>query len=396
MKQNWNAYANEQVTAESMADGALSGKNFAVKDIFDIAGHTSSAGNPDWLRTHGAATQHAAVIRHLLMNGATLAGTTITDELMYSINGENAHYGTPVNPKAVERIPGGSSSGSAVAVSARLVDFAIGSDTGGSIRVPSAYCGIYGIRPTHGAVDATGIIPLAPSFDTVGWMARDAQTLLAVGQVLLDKQRNSVGEFTRLLFAKDMWSLTDEQTSAAASHYFPKLREFVQSAQDVIVAEDGLHHWMNAFRIMQGLEIWREHQDWITREQPSFGPGIAERFAWASTLRSEDGIAAYTLREEVRARMDELLAVDTILVVPTVPAIAPLLGLSGSEVERRRVQTLEMSCVAGLAGLPQVTIPIAGEQGCPIGMSFIAGRGQDRKLLEWVANYASVHIPPLS
>lgn len=396
MKQSWNAYANEHIVVEPTEKGSLSGKSFAVKDVFDIAGYTPGAGNPDWLRTHGPSTRHAAAIECLLSSGARLKGTTITDEIMYSINGENAHYGTPMNPKAPGRIPGGSSSGSAVAVAAGLADFAIGTDTGGSVRVPASYCGIYGIRPTHGAVDVSGLIPLAPSFDTVGWMARDAHTLLDVGRVLLEAQETNDAPFSQMVFAQDLWHLADGHSAVAMSRFFPLLHELAAQDKEIIVAPEGLRKWMDAFRIIQGLEIWREHHEWITREQPSFGPGIAERFAWASTLKLEESGAAYALREEVRARMNTLLGNDTVLVVPTVPGIAPLLRLAGSEVERRRVQTLEMSCVAGLAQLPQVTVPVAGELGCPIGLSFIAGRNQDIRLLEWVASSVDARIKQMS
>lgn len=170
-----------------MQSGPLSGLSFAVKDVFDIKGNTSGAGNPDWLRTHPPAESTAPALLALLQRGAALEGTTQTDELMYSLNGENAHYGTPINPVAPDRIPGGSSSGSAVAAAAGLVDFAIGTDTGGSIRIPSSYCGLYGFRPTHGAVSTEGLIPLAHSFDTVGWMSRDVNILLKTGCVLLKK-----------------------------------------------------------------------------------------------------------------------------------------------------------------------------------------------------------------
>lgn len=386
MKQSWNAYANERVVAQPTGDGVLNGKTFAVKDVFDIAGHTSGAGNPDWLRTHSPAVRHAAVVERLLSSGATLEGTTITDELMYSINGENAHYGTPVNPNAPGRIPGGSSSGSAVAVAAGLTDFAIGTDTGGSIRVPAAYCGIYGMRPTHGAVDAAGLIPLAASFDTVGWMARDAQTLLDVGRVLLGERADEGKGFSRILFGQDLWAIPDEPSKLALSAFLPLLRSLAAKHEEVVLAPEGLQVWVNAFRTVQGLDIWREHGPWVTREKPSFGPGIAERFTWASTIKLEESGGAYDKKTEVQARMEELLQEGTVLVVPTVPAIAPLLNLSGADVEQRRVQTFEMCCVAGLAGLPQVTVPVNGELGCPIGLSFIAGRNQDRRLLEWVAN----------
>ncbi|CAM4037850.1 amidase [Paenibacillus alkaliterrae] len=397
MEQRGKAYMNEHIVLEPTGKGRLSGKTFAVKDVFDIAGHTSSAGNPDWLRTHRPANGHAAVIGRLLGSGARLEGTTITDEMMYSVNGENAHYGTPVNPKAPGRIPGGSSSGSASVVAAGLADFAIGTDTGGSVRVPAAYCGIYGIRPTHGAVDSDGLIPLAPSFDTVGWMARDAQTMLEVGRVLLESPAAcSGGAFQRVLFAEDLWALPDEHSMQALQGYVPMLRSLAESHEQTVLAPEGLQAWMNAFRRMQAIEIWRGHGGWVTREQPSFGPGIAERFAWAATLKPEEHGDAFAKREEVRTLLEQLLGKNTVLVAPTVPAIAPLLGLSGEEAERRRAHTLQMSCAAGLAGFPQMTVPVPGELGCPIGLSFIAGPHQDLRLLEWVADLADERIRRIS
>lgn len=400
---HWNAYANASIDVPPSGNGALTGLTFAVKDVFDIKGHTSGAGNPDWLRTHAPATDHAHAVSKLLAAGAHLQGTTITDELMYSINGENTHYGSPINPKAPGRIPGGSSSGSAVAASAGLVDFAIGTDTGGSIRVPSAYCGIYGIRPTHGAVDVEGLIPLAPSFDTIGWMARDAQTLLRVGLVLLDQtdiEGDSVNgnePFTKLLVPTDLWAILERSSKEALQSYIPGIELLIGgSLQAIVAAPEGLGEWTSAFRALQGLEIWQSHREWITREQPVFGPGIAERFVWASTLREEHAIKALLIQERARERIESYLGTDGVLIMPTVPAAAPLLGQSGEEVERVRMRTFELCCVAGLSGLPQVTIPIKGKDGLPIGLSFMAGRNQDARLLAWVANHADGVIQSIS
>lgn len=416
------AYIDRSLELAATGNGALDGMTFALKDVFDVAGHTSSAGNPDWLRTHGPAERHAAVVERLLAAGASLRGATVTDEVMYSINGENAHYGTPLNPAAPGRIPGGSSSGSASAVAQGLAELGIGTDTGGSVRVPAAYCGLYGLRPTHGAVDASGLIPLAPSFDTVGWMARDAATLRKSGEVLLAGGGVSIATdlasagnpgasapggsasaggpthggaahvassgvaaapaFARLVVAEEMWALADEPTQAALTAYLPELERLVAGAERVRMAPEGLSEWMAAFRHIQGLEIWAAHGEWIEAAQPSFGPGIADRFAWAATLRREDHEAAYRKREEVRARLGELLAPGTLLVAPTVPGIAPLQGLSGEAVERSRIATLQLSCPAGLAGLPQLTLPLRGEGGCPIGLSLIAAPGCDLQLLE--------------
>ncbi|WP_020618628.1 amidase [Paenibacillus daejeonensis] len=377
------AYIDRSLELAPTGSGALDGLTFAVKDVFDIAGHVSSAGNPDWLRTHGPAASNAAVVEQLLAAGASLRGMTITDEVMYSINGENAHYGTPLNPAAPGRIPGGSSSGSASAVAQGFADLGIGTDTGGSVRVPAAYCGLYGLRPTHGAVDAQGLIPLAPSFDTVGWMAQSANVLRQAGEVLLQGQAAaSPGQgFTRLVVAEEMWALADEPTREALSAYLSKLEQLVAESEQVTLAPEGLGEWMAAFRHIQGIEIWQAHEAWITENKPSFGPGIADRFAWAATLRREEHEASYTKREEVRERLISLLGENTLMVAPTVPGIAPLQGLSGEAVERSRVATLQLSCPAGLAGLPQLTVPLTGEAGLPVGLSLIAGPGQDLQLL---------------
>ena len=148
--------------------GPLSNLNFAAKDIFDVAGHVTGGGNPDWKATHPPAERNAWIVQTLVSAGATMVGKTHTDELTRGILGENAHYGTPINSKALGRVPGGSSSGSAAAVAGGLVDFALGSDTGGSVRIPASFCGLYGLRPTHGRIPLEGILMQAPSYDTIG------------------------------------------------------------------------------------------------------------------------------------------------------------------------------------------------------------------------------------
>ncbi len=173
------------VSIEGAAGGPLHGLTFAAKDNYQVAGFACCAGNPDWLRTHPPADSTAPAICMLLDAGARLVGKTILDELAYSVAGENIHYGAPINPRAPGRTTGGSSCGSAAAVAGGLVDFALGSDTGGSVRVPASFCGLFGIRPTHGVVPVSGLVPHVPSADTVGWFARDGRTLRHVGEVLL-------------------------------------------------------------------------------------------------------------------------------------------------------------------------------------------------------------------
>ncbi len=382
MQNHLNAFVEEEITFEPTGTGLLDGLEFAVKDVISIEGYKSGAGNPDWLRTHDESLCHAPVIRMLLNQGAKLKGTTQTDELMYSLNGENAHYGTPVNPKASNRIPGGSSSGSAVAVSAGIRDFAIGTDTGGSVRIPSSYCGIYGFRPSYGVVPIDGVIPLAKSFDTVGWMSKNSEILYRVGKALITDQEEK-GHFKQVFFCKEAWSLLDGRCEGGLLTATSVIKEFSQ-CEWITLSESGLDEWSSAFRILQGLEIWEEHGDWIRKVNPAFGPGIHERFQWASLLNRQESLEQEELRVQIQKSLSTLLKEDGVIVIPTAPGPAPLVDLRGEKAEQYRAKTMQLSCIAGLAGLPQVTLPLAEVDGLPIGLSIIANHQQDLNLLKWV------------
>ncbi|MFC0211934.1 amidase [Paenibacillus chartarius] len=391
MRSLWNAYIDEDLRIEPSGGGGLQGMTFAVKDVFAVKGHANAAGNPAWLATHQPAAQHADAVERLLSVGARLEGATHTDELMFSLNGENFHYGTPVNPNAPGCIPGGSSSGSAVAVAAGLADFALGTDTGGSVRIPSAYCGVFGMRPTHGSVSMEGVIPLAPSFDTVGWMARDGDVLWEVGKTLLDcsvvQSGGADGGFRRLLVASEAWRSADRPYREALQLPL-RVLESELVCRPVELAPEGLPQWVQTFRTLQGYEIWSVHGEWIRRHQPQFGPGIAERFAWAGTLRKEDYVRMLPVRQAIKESLTRLLGTDGLLVLPTAPCTAPRSGLASEVTESTRAKVMQLSCIAGLAGLPQVTVPIAGRDGLPVGLSFIAGPYQDLKLLGWIREAA--------
>ncbi|WP_309120734.1 amidase [Paenibacillus sp.] len=393
MRDAWNAFFDRGMTLAPTSEGPLSGMRFAAKDIFALRGYVAGAGSPEWRSTHEPAANHAEAVERLLRSGAELIGTTHTDELMYSLNGENYHYGTPLNPKAPRHIPGGSSSGSAVAVAAGEADFALGSDTGGSVRIPASYCGIFGFRPTHGAVPDAGMVPLAPSFDTVGWLARDASALRRVGGALLPAPPEAPTGFRRLLAAEDAFAAADPAVANAARAVLKQVEALREPAVGVTVSEEGLERWMNCFRLLQGSEIWRTHGAWVERVKPRFGPGVAERFAWARTIRPEETEPELELRERIRQRMAALLGGDGILVMPTAPAGPPLRNTVGPELEKRRTATLQMCCAAGLAGLPQLTMPLVEWNGLPVGVSFLAGPGQDARLLAWAESIAPALLP---
>lgn len=360
--------------------GPLTGLTFGAKDIYNVAGHKTGFGSPDWLRTHDAATRTAPAVQRLLDAGARLVGKTHTDEMTYSLNGENPHYGTPVNVNAPGRIPGGSSSGSAAAVAAGLVDFAVGSDTGGSVRAPASFCGIFGMRPTHGRISLEGACPLAPSFDTVGWFARDPVLLERVGRVLFDDAA-AAPRPAQLLLAEDAFALAGDAVTAALQPALERVRGVLGESAAVVVAGEGLRNWFDDFRVLQGAEIWAQHGAWVARVKPQFGPGVRERFQWVATIEPANVAAAKARREDCARRMDSLLAGNAVLVLPTVPGIAPLRNTPSADLDDFRGRALSLLCIAGLARLPQVNLPLAKLDGCPLGLSLVAAHGNDTLLL---------------
>lgn len=361
------------------AGGPLSGLRFGLKDLYDIAGEVTGGGNPDYRRTHPPATANAVVAQLLLDAGASLAGRTITVELAYGLTGENAFDGTPKNPAAPDRFPGGSSSGSAAAVAAGLVEFAVGSDTGGSVRIPASYCGIFGLRPTWGAVNGVGCLPLAPSFDTVGWFARDAATMARVGRVLLPDQREELPG--PLLVVEDAWELAQPETAAALAEPLGRLEAEFGPAMRIRLLPGGLGPLYDLYLSATAPEAWACHGPWISATKPKFGPGVAERFEAARTMDPARAAAARAGRAAFAARVRPLLAGGAVLVYPTAPAPAPKIAATRADQQTVRENILRMTTLAGAPGLPELSIPGAKAEGAPVGLSIVADRGRDRMLL---------------
>jgi amidase len=378
-----------EVNIAGAENGPLRGVTFAVKDIYDIAGHVTGCGNPDWARSHLPATTTAPVVQRLLDAGGYLVGKTITDELAYSLNGQNHHYGTPSNSNAPGRIPGGSSSGSASAVAGGLVDTALGSDTGGSIRTPGSYCGLFGLRPTHDRIPLEGIMPLAPSFDTIGWFARDAEMLRRVGEVLFEATAEGSVAPTRLLIAQDAFALTDDAVQAALEPFVRLLEARLTAGETVVAGEPGggLEEWMWRFRKIQAREIWSIHGEWIETQKPKFGAEIAERFAWAQTVDPQEAADASQARLGFTQRIEAMIPDGTLLCLPSAPGIAPMASASAESLREHRGSVLSLNAIAGLSGLPQITMPLATVAGCPVGLSLIGSRNSDMTLLAFVESF---------
>lgn len=365
-------------------NGPLAGLSFAVKDVFHIEGARTGFGQPDWLRTHAPADETAVAVRRLLDAGADLIGKTHTDEMAYSLSGENVHYGTPQNPSDPARIPGGSSNGSVSAVAGGLVDFALGTDCGGSVRLPASYCGVLGIRSSHARVPVDGIIPFAPSFDAVGWFAREPTILESVGTVILDP-RAEVGDRgpRRLLIASDAFAMVDTEVSRALAPAVDRAATSLGVSGEIRVVEAGeLRDWFEVFRVLQAAEIWANHGAWVEATRPELGPGIRERFEWAATVTGDQIVAARERHLEIRARLASLFEPGDFLCLPTSPRVAPLKGTPTDKLEvAYRNRAMCLLCIAGLGGLPQISLPMAELNGLPLGLSLVSAPGNDMHLL---------------
>ena len=351
-------------------EGALAGLDFAAKDLFDVAGTQSLWGTPDRAAEAPICTTHAMALLPLLAAGARLVGKTVTDELACGMFGENPHDGTPDNPAAPDRVPGGSSSGSASAVAGALCDFAMGTDTGGSVRVPASFCGLFGIRTTHGRISTAGVMPMAPSFDSVGWLARDAETLARVGEVFFG---NITPQLPRILLAEDAFALCTPRVEAAAR------AAITFATTPVTLYQEGVAHWLATFRPTQLNELWSTHGEWAMRPGRRLSPAVAERMA---TARATPPVPeAWPAREALTARLHALLADGAMLLIPTAHDLPPKRPAGVEAQIEFRDRTLALTCIASLCRLPQISMPLARVDGVPVGLSLIAGPMQDAALL---------------
>lgn len=359
--------------------GQLNHIRLGVKDLFQVAGLPTTAGNPDWLKSHDLPEVTAPCVTALLEAGATLIGKTLTDELAYSLEGINLHYGTPINPSAPHRLPGGSSSGSAVAVANGSIDLGLGTDTGGSIRVPASYNGIYGFRPSHGAVSCEHLIPLSPRFDTVGWLAKDFKIIKQAGNILLPSPANH--KLSHLVVANlpgiDLWNRSYQKLLDTWSLHF-------DSIQFIELTNQFLADASQAFRILQGREIWRIHGEWITQQQPNFADPICDRFIWCSGLTLEDKKDAEIAAQKFSNfwQTNVLPSINHVLLMPTTPGAAPLLNTPARKLEAYRNSLMGLTAPAGLTRAPQISLPYLTDQQSPWGISLLGVHGCDMALLD--------------
>lgn len=361
--------------------GFLLDQRLAVKDVFAIEGEKNSAGNPDWFAKAEVSKISASSITKLMAQGCNFVGFTHTDEIAYSLEGNNFHYGAAENPKVPNHACGGSSMGSAAAVAANLADIGLGTDTGGSIRIPASYCGLYGIRPSHGVIAKDGLIPLAPPFDTIGWLTNSADLLQKTGEVLLPEQ--NIQKVNTLVISETLFDFIDptlipivQTLLAKTKTYFSHHRTFT------IQATTMLSELADAFRILQGRAIAKQHGSWINEQQPQFSPAITARFEMAMALSDAEEKEALLVQQRWQQILNENLDGTSCLFLPTTPTTAPKLG---EDTTQLRLRILTLSAMAGLSGSAQVHLPLATtEKNHPYGFSLMMLPGNDKSLLSKV------------
>lgn len=381
------AHGPEQL--QLVKTGSLAGQRMAVKDLFALAGEKNTAGNPDWYASHEAADETAEAVTQLLNEGAAFNGFTLTDELAYSLEGNNAHYGKIDNPAWPGHACGGSSMGSAAAVASGMADIGLGTDTGGSIRVPASYCGLYGIRPSHGLVSATGLIGLAPRFDTVGWFCMNAALLEQVGDILLPKQ--PVNDVTHLVLDEELITLVEPELQSSLETALHQLEGQFTKIETVQLHTNGVYSELaDVFRILQGRAIVNYHRDWLAETKPTLSAPVQGRMDMAFAITDAEVREAESIRDSFKSSLNEVLSASRSLFLPTAPTMAPELG---ADTAALRPRLLKLTAIAGLTGSAQVHLPLLPQQigklQAPYGFSLLMLHGHDRSLLQTVNKISS-------
>ena len=359
-------------------NGPLAGLDAVIKDVFDVGGTITSFGNATWARLHPPALCDAPIVSRLREDGARIIGNTVTVEFTFGLEGQNQWYGTPRNPAALDRLPGGSSSGSASAVASGRAAIGIGSDTGGSVRIPASYCGLYGLRPSYGLLSLAGAARYVPSLDVAGWFARDAATMQRIGAALLPTSPTLRGE---IILVRDAFDNADPAVASVIGAVCDRIAAAGYPMRDLVLWSRGLDDLQTTQALIHGREAWQSLGPWLEAHQPDMAEITATRLQGASRVSVAEVRDARLNREAFRAQVLALLADGAVLAFPSSPCIAPRRDAARTTLDHVRRRTMNVTAIAGLAGLPEISIPAGMSEGCPVGLSLVAAPGRDQALL---------------
>ncbi|WP_027935118.1 amidase [Amycolatopsis thermoflava] len=349
--------------------GPLHGVPVAVKDVIDVRGLPTTAGSRQFAG-HVAAAD-ADCVRRLRAAGAIVLGKTATHEIAFGPTGDRAANGPARNPYDPRRMTGGSSSGSAAAVAAGVVPLALGTDTGGSVRIPAACCGIVGLKPTHGALSTQGVLPLAPSLDTVGPLARTTADVRLLWTVLSGTEH-------RRTAPRAAW-LPPDTIHPTAPEVTDTVRERLPDLDEVVVLQ--AESLRAAYAAIQGSEAYAVHAERLADRPDLFGDEVRDRLRAGGEVRGWECVRARELRDRVRGEVLDLLREHGILALPTTPLPAPPIDARTSDVGDVRAALLSLTSPWSVLGLPALSVPagLAGE--LPVGLQLVGPPGSEHDLL---------------
>lgn len=371
---------DNHIALAGLEEGPLAGLTFGIKDVFEIQGSTYSNGHPKWLETKEPAEFTASLVTNLLENGADLVGKTVCDELMFSLSGENWHYGSPINPHDPRRYCGGSSSGTVAAVAGNLVDFAVGTDCLGSIRVPPSYTGTIGLRASIGRIPIDGQAPYSVSLDSTGFVAQDTQIFQKVADVMLGEDKVK-GQFKKLFVPTDSFGVIDEEIKVALDPALAHIKTFFAEVEYGEISNGKLDEWVQVLQTIQQYEVWQSYGGWVRKYQPRLSEGPGSRLEQSSQITLTAYRAALAKREAIIAEVSEVIDEETVVVLPSAASIAPLRSSTEEEINANRLQTSKLLCLSPLTGKPQISLPLAEHEKLPLGISLLSKKNTDLALV---------------
>lgn len=371
-----------RVEPEGNESGLLSARTFVVKDLFDVLGYKTGAGNSKWRELAEPASDHAGAVKRLLQAGAILVGKSQTDEFALSLDGINEHYGTPLNSLYPERIPGGSSSGSAALVAAGMADFGLGSDTVGSIRVPAAYCGLYGFRPSHGVVPLDGVLPLGPSFDTVGWLSKNIELLRDTARVLIPESDSISADPLRVVISESHFQLVHESYREELIETARKMTSCLGSVETTTFDTRVLDGMALTFSLIRSFEAWQYYRHFVEANLAAISKRTLPRLLEGKTVSLNELEMARSNMSAARKLIDTIVKPGTILCLPSIWNLPPRLDAIDSDLDFNRRQNIRLTICSVLGGNPQIVMPVRLNKDTVLSISFMGCRGEDLSLIE--------------
>ncbi len=372
---------------KSGKSGPLSGITFVVKDNIAISGHVSSFGSSRWRETHGKSTQNASVISKISDNGGDIVGLAKLDQLTFSLVGNISEGEPPINPLYPDRFTGGSSSGTVSAVAGGIAQVGIGTDTGGSIRVPAAACGLYALRPSHGMIDCSGILPLAESFDTVGIVSMNIELIKKTFNVIRSDQKLFDVKVKRVILPADILKTASEEVGKVVNEAAIRIAKALGAS----LAENNFERFLNVqfadlFTRMQGREIWGSHSAWIVQNEQFLFPDVRMRLRRAEQfykMPGEEIEADRQVRNKYTEDLSKYLGNDAIVVLPIMYGLPPKRNASDDELLEFRKMALRFTSPAGLSGFPEAVMPVkSARTGLTYGAGILGPKGSDLSLLD--------------